>query len=43
MHYEIEIDRGFSLGDLPQELGCLELKALGYVKHGDVPPRGSPT
>jgi hypothetical protein len=38
MLYEIDIDHGFSLGDLLQELGCLELKALGYVKHGDVPP-----
>jgi hypothetical protein len=28
---------GFSLGDLMQELGRLELAALGWVKHGDVP------
>jgi hypothetical protein len=35
--YEIETDEGFSLEDLMQELGRLELKALGRVKHGDVP------
>jgi hypothetical protein len=35
--YEIETDEGFSLEDLMQELGRLELQALGYVKHGDVP------
>jgi hypothetical protein len=35
--WEIETDEGFSLGDLMQELGRLELKALGRVKHGDVP------
>jgi hypothetical protein len=38
MLYEIETDEGFSLEDLLQELGRLELKALGVVKHGDVPP-----
>jgi hypothetical protein len=37
MLYEIEIDEGFSLGDLLQELARLELKALGRVKHGDGP------
>jgi hypothetical protein len=37
MLYEIETDEGFSLEDLMQELGRLELQALGYVKHGDVP------
>jgi hypothetical protein len=37
--YEIETDEGFSLEDLMQELGRLELNALGYVKHGDVPQR----
>jgi hypothetical protein len=36
--YEIETDEGFSLEDLMQELGRLELQALGRVKHGDVPP-----
>jgi len=36
--WEIETDEGFSLDDLMQELGRLELQALGYVKHGDVPP-----
>jgi hypothetical protein len=35
--WEIETDEGFSLEDLMQELGRLELHALGYVKHGDVP------
>jgi hypothetical protein len=35
--YEIETDEGFSLEDLMQELGRLELQALGRVKHGDVP------
>jgi hypothetical protein len=39
MLYEIEMDEGFSLEDLMVELGRLELQALGYVKHGDVPPR----
>ena len=34
--WEIETDEGFSLEDLMQELGRLELEALGYVKHGDV-------
>jgi hypothetical protein len=35
--WEIETDEGFALEDLMQELGRLELGALGYVKHGDVP------
>jgi hypothetical protein len=35
--YEIETDEGFSLEDLMRELGRLELAALGFVKHGDVP------
>jgi hypothetical protein len=35
--WEIETDEGFSLEDLMAELGQLELRALGYVKHGDVP------
>jgi hypothetical protein len=35
--YQIETDAGFALEDLLQELGRLELQALGYVKHGDVP------
>jgi hypothetical protein len=40
--YEIETEAGFSLEDLMQALGRLELDALGYVKHGDVPPRRPP-
>jgi hypothetical protein len=40
MLYEIETVAGFSLEDLLQELGCLELKALGWVKHGDIPQKG---
>jgi hypothetical protein len=36
---EIETDEGFALENLLQELGSLELNALGYVKHGDVPQR----
>jgi hypothetical protein len=35
--WEIETEDGFTLEDLMQELGQIELKALGYVKHGDVP------
>jgi hypothetical protein len=35
--YEIETVEGFSLEDLPQELGRLKLNALGWVKHSDVP------
>jgi len=35
--WEIETDEGFSLEDLMQALGRLELSALGWVKHGDVP------
>ena len=31
--YQIECDEGFALGDLLVELGTLELKALGQVKH----------
>jgi hypothetical protein len=38
--WEIETDEGFSLEDLMQELGRLELQALGYVKHGEVPRGG---
>jgi hypothetical protein len=37
MLYEIETDEGFSLEDLLQELGRLELQALGRVKRRDVP------
>jgi hypothetical protein len=37
---EIETDEGFSLEDLLQEFGRLELKALGDVKHRDVPQGG---
>jgi hypothetical protein len=36
---EMETDKGFSLENLFQELGRLELNALGDVKHGDVPQR----
>jgi hypothetical protein len=36
--WEIETDEGFSPEDLMQELGRLELQALGRVKRGDVPP-----
>jgi hypothetical protein len=36
--YDIETNEGFSREDPLQELGRLELKALGRVKHGDVPP-----
>jgi hypothetical protein len=35
--WEIETDEGFSLEDLLQALGRLELDALGRVTHGDVP------
>jgi hypothetical protein len=35
--WEIETDEGFSLEDLMAELGCLELAALGRVKHGHRP------
>jgi hypothetical protein len=38
--WEIETDESFSLEDLMQELGRLELQALGRVKHGDPPGRG---
>jgi hypothetical protein len=37
--YEIEVDQGFSLEDLLQELGRLELKALGGVRRGALPPQ----
>ena len=32
--HQIEADAGFSLNVLLQELGVLEMKALGTVKHG---------
>jgi hypothetical protein len=35
--WQIETDAGFSLEDLMQALGQLELQALGYVKYGDAP------
>ena len=41
--YEIETDEGVSLDDLMQELGRLELNALGRVKHGDMPPHREET
>jgi hypothetical protein len=34
-------DEGFSLEDLMAELGRLELRALGRMKHGHVPQEGS--
>jgi hypothetical protein len=34
----VETDVGFTLQDLLRELGHLELKALGHLKHGDMPP-----
>jgi hypothetical protein len=40
MLWEIETDEGFTLEDLMHELGRLELQALGYVKHGDIPRGG---
>jgi hypothetical protein len=40
--YEIETDEGFGLEDLMQALGRLELDALDYAKHGDVPPPRPP-
>jgi hypothetical protein len=39
--YAVETEEGFSLEDLMQALGRLELQALGWVKHGDVPQEGS--
>jgi hypothetical protein len=35
--WRIDVDDGSTLADLLQELGCLELKALGYLKHGQRP------
>jgi hypothetical protein len=35
--WEIETEAGFGLEELMAVLGRLELDALGYVKHGDVP------
>jgi hypothetical protein len=35
--YEIKTDEGFDLDGLMQELRLLELKALGRVKHADMP------
>jgi hypothetical protein len=32
--WRIECDEGFELNDLLNELGKLEQKAFGYVKHG---------
>jgi hypothetical protein len=37
MHDEIETDEGFTLKDLIQALGRLEVSVLGYVTHGEVP------
>ena len=41
--WEIETEEGFTLEDLMGALGRLELQALGYVKHGDVPRDGRQT
>jgi hypothetical protein len=41
MLYEIQMDGDFDFEDLLQELGRLELKAFGRVKHGDFPREGS--
>jgi hypothetical protein len=38
--WQIEADESFSLEDLLAKLGRLELQALGYAKHGDVPQEG---
>jgi hypothetical protein len=37
MLYEIQTDGDYHVEDLMQELGRLELKAFGRVKHGDIP------
>ena len=37
MLYEIQADGDFDLEARMQELGRLELKAFGWVKHGEVP------
>lgn len=38
--WQIETDKGFTLADLLRELGRLELKAFGHLKHGDMPSEG---
>jgi hypothetical protein len=40
--WQVETDNGLTLADLLQELGQLELKALGRLKHGDAPPERRP-
>lgn len=40
--WQIETDMGWTLADLRQELGQLELKALGRLKHGTMPPDTRP-
>jgi hypothetical protein len=35
--WQVETDESFTLADLLRELGQLELKALGHLKHGDIP------
>lgn len=37
MLWKIEPGEGYTIEDIMQELGRLELQALGYVKHGQVP------
>jgi len=36
--WQIDTEAGFTLEDVMAELGRLERQALGYVKHGEVPP-----
>jgi hypothetical protein len=38
--WQIEAEEGFTCEDLCRELGALELKALGRLKHGDAPQPG---
>jgi hypothetical protein len=40
--WQVETDKGLTLADLLQELGQLEFKALGRLKHGDMPPERRP-
>jgi hypothetical protein len=35
--WQVEADEGSTLADLLRELGQLELKALGHLRHGDMP------
>jgi hypothetical protein len=40
--WQVEADEGFTLAALLRQLGQLELKALGHLKHGDMPPERRP-